>query len=146
MAYGHTLINVVRASGDYSASLTSTQTNDQLALGEAIGMVVSVDQSAVAASSAGGGTGVLTHTIQQKDPIGLTYTATTGAIVCTTGIGTFTLQCYPGMATVAPTSAAVGKADLTALGQWRINTTSSSSATTFTYSIACVYLPTATST
>lgn len=149
-ASGYGLTTVVRASTDYGAlnagSVVSTATNDMVAVGDAIGMIVSVDQSAVAVSSAGGGTGVLTHTIQYKDPIGGTYTGTTGVIVMTTGIGTFILQCYPGGGSVAPTSAAMGKADLAVPGIWRINTTSSSSATITTYSIAAVYIPTGVST
>lgn len=150
-ASGYGLTTIVRASTDYGAlnagSVVSTATNDMVAVGDAIGMIVSVDQTAVAVSSAGGGTGVLTHTIQYKDPIGGTYTGTTGVIVMTTGIGTFVLQCYPGGATfVAPTSAAMGKADLAVPGVWRINTTSSSSATITTYSIAAVYIPTGVST
>lgn len=132
----------VRASGAYTASLTSTQTSDQTPPSGAVGMYVSLDQTAVAASTAGGGTGTLTHTIQFKDPIGATYTATTGVLTGTTGLGTWGLQCYPGVATVAPTSGAVGKADLAAPTVWRINTASSSSATNFTYSIAVSYLPT----
>lgn len=132
----------VRASTDYNASTTSTQTSDQTPPAGAVGMYVSLDQTSVAASSAGGGTGTLTHTIQVKDPIGATYTASTGVLTGTTGLGTWGLQCYPGMASVAPTSGAVGKADLSAPTVWRINTASSSSATNFTYSIAAVYLPT----
>lgn len=135
----------VRASTDYNTSTTSTATADVSAYGGVVGMVVYVDQSVIAASSAGGGTGTLTHTIQFKDPIGATYTGSTGVITVTTGVGTWILQCYPGMATVAPTSGAVGKADLTVPTRWRINTTSSSSATNFTYSISAVYLPTAAS-
>lgn len=142
-AHGGSL--VVRASTDYNASVTSTQTADQTAYGGVYGMFLSVDQTAVAASSVGGGTGVLTHTIQFKDPIGATYVNTTGAIVCTTGVATWVLQCCPGSSSVAPTTVAVGKADLAVPTVWRINTTCSSSATNFTYSIAAVYLPTAAS-
>lgn len=138
-------VKTVRASTDYNASVTSTQTSDVTTYGGALGMTVYLDQSAVAASSAGGGTGVLTHTIQFKDPIGATYTASTGVLTGTTGVGTWILQCYPGAGTVAPTSGAVGKADLMIPGTWRINTTSSSSATNFTYSISAIYTPTAAS-
>lgn len=142
---GYLATTTVRASTDYNTSTTSTATADQFQYGGAVGMIVYLDQTAIAASSAGGGTGVLTHTIQLKDPIGATYTASTGVLTGTTGVGTWILQCYPGMASVAPTSGAVGKADMFAPTVWRINTTSSSSATNFTYSIAAVYIPSAAS-
>lgn len=140
-----TAVVTVRSSTDYTTSVTSTQTSDQNPYGGVVGMHLCVDQSNVAASSAGGGTGTLTHTIQFKDPIGGTYVNSTGVITGTTAITTWILQCYPGMGTVTATSSAVGKADLSIATTWRINTASSSSATNFTYSIAAVYLPTAAS-
>lgn len=143
---GYPAVVTVRASTDYSLSTTSTATADQFQYGGAVGMIVYVDQSSVAAGScAGSGTGVLTHTVQFKDPIGGTYTGTTGVLTGTTGVGTWILQCQPGNATLAPTSGAPGKADLIAPTVWRINTTSSSSMTTFTYSISAVYMPSAAS-
>lgn len=135
----------VRASTDYNTSTTTTNTADAVAYGGAIGMVVYVDQTVVDASSAGGGTGSMTHTIQYKDPIGGTYVNTTGVITATTAVATFIAQCYPGMGTVAPTSAAVGKYDLAAPNVWRIASASASSATNRTYSIAAQYLPTSAS-
>ena len=134
----------VRASTDYIASLTSTATADVFSYGGPLAMYVSVDQTAVTASSAGGGTGILTHTIQFKDPVGLTYTASTAVITGTTGLGTSILQVYAGAGTaVAATTAGVGKVDMLVPYIWRINTTSSSSATNFTYSITAIYYPTA---
>lgn len=135
----------VRSSTDYNTSVTTTNTADVASYGGAIGMVVYVDQTVVDASSAGGGTGSMTHTIQFKDPIGATYINTTGVITATTAVATFIAQCYPGMGTVAPTSAAVGKYDLTAPNVWRIASASASSATNRTYSIAAQYLPTSAS-
>lgn len=141
----HPAVITVRASTDYNASTTSTATADQTAYGQVIGMYLFLDQSAVAASSAGGGTGILTHTVQLKDPIGATYTGSTAVLTGTTGVGTWIVNCYPGNPTLAATSGAPGKADMPIGGIWRINTTSSSSATNFTYSISAVYLPTAAS-
>ncbi len=138
-------VATVRASTDYNASTTSTQTSDQYPYGGVVGMYLFIDQSNVAASSAGGGTGRLTHTVQLKDPIGATYTNSTVSIQATTGVGTWIFNCYPGNATLAPTSGAPGKADLAVGPTWRVNTDSSSSATNFTYSISAIYLPTAAS-
>lgn len=140
--YDATRIITVRASAAYTASVTSTASADMTPNPGVNAMYLFVDQSAVAASSAGGGTGTLTHTLQLKDPIGATYTNSTTVITVTTGLGTWIVNCAAGNATLAPTSGAPGKSDLPIGGTWRLNTTSSSSATNFTYSIAAIYLPT----
>ena len=132
-------------SAAYNTSTTSTQTSDQDARG-ATGLILYLDQSAVAASSALGGTGAMTHTIQLKDGgISALYADSTGVVTTTTGLGTWMLTCYPGSGTAAPTSGAVGKADLAIGGTWRVNSVGTSSATNFTYSISAVYLPTSAS-
>ena len=131
----------VRGSTTYDTSTATTDTSDFIARG-ALGLVLYIDQSAVSASSAGGGTGTMTHTIQQKDSgISANYVNSTGAVTTTTGTGTWVLNCYPGMGTASPTSGASGKADLALGGTWRIRSSASSSATNFTYSVAAIYLP-----
>jgi len=141
--YGYPSAIQVRASGSFIASTGSTETSDQFAYGGVTGMIISVDQTAVSASTVGGGTGSLVHTIQYKDPIGGTYIATTGVITATTGIAVFALQCWPGSSSVAPTSAGMGKSDLAVPNVWRISSASNSSSTDRTYSISAIYLPTA---
>lgn len=135
----------VRASTDYNTSTSSTNTSDVVSYGGVIGMYLSIDQTAIAASSAGGGTGVMTHTVQVKDSIGATYTGSTVSIALTTGVGTWIFACYPGNATLAPTSGAPGKSDFLIPNVWRVQSSASSSATNYTYSIAATYVPTAAS-
>lgn len=138
-------VTTVRASTDYNTSTTTTNGTDQRPYGGVQGMYLFIDQSSVLASSVGGGTGVMTHTLQIKDPIGATYTGSTVSIVLTTGIGTWIFNCYPGNTTLAPTSGAPGKADLPIGPTWRMSSVASSSATNFIYSVAAIYLPTAAS-
>lgn len=133
----------VRASGAYNASLSTTDTADVEGYGGAIGMYLYIDQTAVAESSTLGGAGVMTWTVQVKDPIGGTYTNSTVATTGTTGVGTWITMCYPGAATVAPASGSVGKADFGVPTLWRVRASASSSATNFTYSISATYIPTA---
>ena len=128
------------SSASITASTATVNTPDQFAYG-AVGMVLSIDQSAVAASSAGGGTGVVTYTVQDVDPISGNYVNSTAAFTGTTNVATFITNCYPGMGTVAPTSVAVGKADYAMSTRWRVQYSASSSATNYTISIAAVYLP-----
>ena len=130
----------VRASTDFLTSAGTTTTSDVVNYG-AIGALVGIDVSSVTASSAGGGAGGMTHTLQVKDPIGGTYVGTTVAVVATTAAALYMFQVYPGTATASPTSALAGRFDLALPTAWRFSSTSSSSATNWTYSISCTYLP-----
>ena len=130
----------VRASTDFNTSAGTTTTSDVVNQGAA-GAIIGIDVSSVTASSAGGGTGGMTHTLQWKDPIGGTYVGTTCAVVATTAAALYMLQVIPGSTTVAATSALPGRYDLALPSRWRFSSTSSSSATNWTYSISCTYLP-----
>lgn len=130
----------VRASTDFNTSAGSTTTSDVVNQG-AGGALIGIDVSSVTASSGGGGTGGMTHTLQVKDPIGGTYVGTTAAVTASTAVALYMFQVYPGSGTLAPTSAVAGRFDLGLPSRWRISSTSSSSATNWTYSISCTYLP-----
>ena len=131
-----------RASATFTG-LTSTASDPITNYGGALGAIVSVDQSVIAATSAGGGTGVLTITPQLRDPLSGNYQSSTGTIVCTTGVATWMYMYYPGTAVVAGTTVAIGRHDLAFGTQYRFSSVGSSSATTWPFSIGVVPIPTA---
>ena len=131
-----------------SATLATTASTQSAAMTNygALGMILSIDQSLVAATTAAGaGLGVMTHTLQIRDPLSGNYSNTTGTVVCTTGVATWQAMYYPGSAVLVPTTANVGTYPLGIPTQWRISSVGSSSETTWTYSVGAVYLPTAAS-
>ena len=130
-----------------SATLTGTSSTTSATFSNygALGLMLFIDQSVVAATSAGGQTGVLTHTLQVGGPLSGLFASATGTVVQTTGISTWAVMYYPGSAVLAPTSGNVGTYPLAIPTNYRVSSVGSSSATTWTFSIAAVPLPTSAS-